>query len=60
MARSPMRRRPRQQVAVHLNAMRMLRNVADYEAAPSQPVDSYVAQECIDLAAVVIDIVRNL
>ncbi len=50
----------RRRVAVHLNTLRVLRNVADYEATPSQLVDSYAAEDCIDLAAVVLDILRNL
>ncbi len=50
----------RRRVAVHLNTLRVLRNVADYEAMPSQPVDSYAAQDCTDLAAIVLDTVRNL
>jgi len=43
----------RRRVAVQLSALRWLRNVADYETMPSQPVDSFAAQDCIDLAAVV-------
>lgn len=50
----------RQQLAVHLNTLRALRNVADYEATPSQVIDTFVAQDCIDLAAVVIDTMRGL
>ena len=50
----------RQRISVHLKTLRAQRNTADYDLVPTQAMDTYTAQDCIDLAEEILAIVKSL
>jgi hypothetical protein len=40
--------------------LRAQRNMADYDPAPAQVIDTFTAQDCVDLASVVLGILQSL
>ena len=50
----------RRQIAAHLKTLRAQRNTADYDPAPAQVIDTFTAQDSVDLANVVLGILQSL
>ena len=47
-------------IAAHLKTLRALRNIADYDPTPVQVIDTFTAQDSVDLANVVLGILQSL
>jgi hypothetical protein len=50
----------RRRIAAHLKTLRAQRNTADYDPAPTQVIDTFTAQDCVDLANVVLATLQSL
>lgn len=50
----------RKRIGAHLKTLRAWRNTADYDLAPTQPMDTFTAQDSIDLADEILRILQTL